>query len=188
MLERMIFERYWSYYLSIEDMLKKTRQYVSASNENRNTYSDEFSKIILLSCSEIDSILKLMCRMKGITYEERRYNMLVYSEVLLQFEHIKEMAYSPDIYTANNEKALIVFPFKYLDKSDKCAGLKWWNDYQKIKHNRLDNAKRGDLFTAVSAVVAHYILLRYLADFLDNANGKDYVKENYYSRYLIPCV
>ena len=50
-IDRMTFEIYWSYYLSIEKMLVNTVQFVSPSEENENTYSDEFTKIILLSCS-----------------------------------------------------------------------------------------------------------------------------------------
>ena len=65
-LDRTRFEYYWSYYLSIERMLEDTRRFVATSDENKNTYSDEFAKIILLSCSEIDSILKIICKLKGV--------------------------------------------------------------------------------------------------------------------------
>ena len=67
-MKRMEFERYWSYYISIEIMFKKTNQYVSHSEKNQYTYSDEFAKIILLSCSEIDSLLKTVCKTLQYVY------------------------------------------------------------------------------------------------------------------------
>ena len=74
-LERNTFEMYWSYYLSIEKMMKNTSQYVTPSKQNSNTYSDEFMKIILLSCSEIDSILKVICKENGVVLDDKIYNM-----------------------------------------------------------------------------------------------------------------
>ena len=53
-MSRDRFEIYWGYYLSIEKLLENTRQYMSPSYDNKDIYSDEFSKIILLSYSEVD--------------------------------------------------------------------------------------------------------------------------------------
>ncbi|MBQ3612248.1 MAG: hypothetical protein IJA01_08275 [Firmicutes bacterium] len=188
MLDRMRFEMYWSYYISIEEMLRKTSQYVSPSKENKNTYSDEFAKIILLSCSEIDSILKKLCELNGIICEEKKYNMNVYVDAIDKIRMVKELAYSPELYTSVNEKALIVFPYQNLNKNKAYAGLEWWRDYQKIKHNRIENAECGNLYNAVSSVAAHLILVRALIEFLDEYSGKEYVQENKWSDYMIPCV
>jgi hypothetical protein len=187
-LDRMRFELYWSYYLSIEKMLSNTSQYVSPSSENKKTYSDEFTKIILLSCSEIDSILKLICKCKGIEYDQRKYNMNIYSEVLLQFKDIKKISYASNSNTSMNENSLSVTPFEKLNSNTKYGGLSWWEDYQSLKHNRLDNAEKGNLFNAVSSISAHYILLRFLIEFLDEYAGKSYVIDHNLSEYLIPCV
>lgn len=187
-MERMEFERYWSYYLSIESMLQKTSQYVSHSEKNQNTYSDEFAKIILLSCSEIDSLLKTVCKHKKIYSEEKYYNMLVYSKALIEVKDIKDFAFSTDPMTSINESSIIVFPFKGLDTKEKNAGLSWWSDYQKLKHNRLENAELGNLHNATCALTAHYIILRIMVDFLDEYSGKEYVKENNQSKFWIPVV
>ena len=102
-MERMRFEMYWSYYISIENMLKKTSQFVSPSKENEKTYSDEFAKIILLSCSEIDSILKLLCELNGIIRDEKKYNMNIYVEAISKIRMVTELAYTPKLYTSANE-------------------------------------------------------------------------------------
>lgn len=188
MLDRMRFEMYWRYYISIEEMLRKTSQYVSPSKENKKTYSDEFAKIILLSCSEIDSILKLLCKLNNIIHDDKKYNMNIYAEAIDKIRRVRELAYCPELYTSVNEKVLVVYPFQKLNKTKPYAGLDWWRDYQKIKHNRIENAECGNLYNAVSAVAAHLILVRALIEFLDEYNGKEYVQENKWSDYMIPCV
>ncbi|MGN0363652.1 MAG: hypothetical protein ACI4ET_12510 [Bilifractor sp.] len=187
-MERMRFEMYWSYYISIENMLKKTSQFVSPSKENEKTYSDEFAKIILLSCSEIDSILKLLCELNGIIRDEKKYNMNIYVEAISKIRMVTELAYTPKLYTSANEISLVVFPFKNLKMDKPYAGLDWWKDYQSIKHNRIENAECGNLYNAVSAVSAHYILVRALIEFLNENDGKEYVRRHNWSDYLIPCV
>ena len=83
-MERNTFEMYWGYYLSVEKMMKNTSQYVAPTKQNINTYSDEFMKIILLSCSEIDSILKVICRENRVILDDKKYNMSVYANTLLK--------------------------------------------------------------------------------------------------------
>lgn len=188
LLDRNRFEYYWSYYLSVEKMLEDTRKYVAVSEENKDTYSDEFAKIILLSCSEIDSILKLICKLRNIQKEDNQYNMKVYIGVLNEIENIKEIAYSRYPTTCINEELLIVRPFKTMDINKKYGGMDWWEAYQSLKHNRLENALKGNLNNAVTAVAAQYIIIRLLIDFLNEYDGMDYVKEHNVSEYFIPCI
>lgn len=51
---------YWEYFLSIEDDLLKTARYVEFHQDNYSVYSIEFARILLASCSEIDTIAKLL--------------------------------------------------------------------------------------------------------------------------------
>ena len=98
------------------------------------------------------------------------------------------MAYSPQCATSSANKGIICFPFKDLDDKKLHAGLTWWKDYQKLKHNRLNNAELGNLENAVYAITAHYILLRILMDMLPENSGREYVKEKYWSDYLVICI
>lgn len=187
-IDRMTFEIYWSYYLSVEKMLINTVQFVSPSEENKNTYSDEFTKIILLSCSEIDSILKLLCKLNNIILNDKEYNMKNYAKMLEKDKSIKRESYGPEYVSTINESFLVVTPFKDMDYKMKYAGLEWWKDYQFLKHNRMENAKRGNLINAIISVSAYYILMIKLMDYLDEFAGHDYVIEHNRSKFLIPCV
>lgn len=187
-MNRDRFEIYWGYYLSIEKMLENTRQYVSPSYNNKDTYSDEFSKIILLSCSEIDSILKFICELKGIEKTGKYYKMEDYAKLLEQVSDIKDIGYCPLYNSSLTEDALVVYPFSTIDSKKSYANLDWWNNYQKIKHDRIENVEYGNLHNAVFALTAHYIIMRFMIDYLNSDEGRDYVKNEYKSHYLIPVL
>ena len=53
---------YWRYCLSIERNLEKTIDFVEVCYDNDSAYSYEYAKIILLACSEIDVICRLLCK------------------------------------------------------------------------------------------------------------------------------
>ena len=187
-MNRDRFEIYWGYYLSIEKMLEKTNQYVSPSYNNRNTYSDEFSKIILLSCSEIDSILKYLCKLDGIKSNRKYYSMEDYSKLLEKINNIKDIGYCPFYNSSLKEEALVVYPFARLNSEMQYANLKWWENYQKLKHNRLENVELGNLYNAVYSITAHYMILRFAMNYLDKNEDKNFVKDTHSSYYLIPVL
>ena len=120
--------------------------------------------------------------------KHNEYNMKIYVQVLSEMENIRESAYGPYPSTYIDEKSLIVHPFKEMDKNKKYGGLVWLMAYQALKHNRLESATKGNLYNAVSAVSAHYILIRILTDFLHDYDGREYVQEHNVSKYFIPCV
>ncbi|EGO7850604.1 hypothetical protein FH943_001159 [Enterococcus faecalis] len=185
-MDRNQFENYWSYYLNLENMFAKTEQYISHSEANQKTYSNEFAKIILLSCSEIDSLLKIVCTHLNIQKSQKYFNMSSYAKALLQIPSIKEMAFSTLPKTGNRESGIMVFPFRDLNSNKEYAGLSWWSDYQKIKHDRLKNATFGNLQNSALSLAAHYIILRIMIDFLEERYGKEYVKEHNHSNFWIP--
>ena len=135
-----------------------------------------------------EAVLKVICRENNVLLEDRKYNMSIYAKTLSSQKDIKDMAYSPQCATSSANKGIICFPFKDLDDKKLHAGLTWWRDYQKLKHNRLDNAELGNLENAVCAITAHYILLRILMDMLPENSGREYVKEKYWSDYLVICI
>ena len=50
----------WNYYLSIENDLSKTSQYVEPMGQE-NVYSFEFARILVLACTEVESVFKQIC-------------------------------------------------------------------------------------------------------------------------------
>lgn len=187
-MERDRFEIYWDYYLTIEKMLVDTRQYLSPSQQNKNAYSDEFAKIILLACSEIDAILKFLCKLENISPSKKYYEMQDYSELLSYFSNIKDVGLGPAYCSSLKEKVPIVFPFKELDKGKPYANLNWWENYQKIKHNRMENIELGNLENALFSLAAYYIIICITMNYIDDDSGREYVMETHHSQYFVEAI
>ncbi len=75
------FENAWSYFLMIENDLQNTSRFVEVCESNLKTYSSEFAKIIMVSCSEIDSVCKMVCNLTDL---KKNYNMKNYASSLLK--------------------------------------------------------------------------------------------------------
>lgn len=167
-------------------MLIKTNQYVTHSNKNRAVYSDEFASIILLSCSELDSLFKQLCTIRGIKSKSGYFQMRDYAP-LIRETFTDDLGISPSMRTWY-EDGIIAFPFNKIDVSKQYANLGWWKDYQNIKHNRIQNTEKGNLLNAVLSVAAQFLVLRELIDHLDDQSGREYLKKNYWTKYWIPVL
>lgn len=186
-MERNKFSMYWAYYKFIEDKLIATNQYVTHTKDNELCYSDEFISIILLSCSEIDSILKELLRNKSIPSKKKYYQMSDYASVLkdLTTESVETMSTSIDVYDNNRVR---VTPFEKIDSSRKYGDLIWWEDYQSIKHDRIHNIQKGNLINAVTVLAAHFLIIRLLIQFIPKDRGREYLYKETWSNYWIPTI
>jgi len=177
---------HFQYYLSIENALLKTNQYVTHSNKNKDVYSDEFASILLLSCSELDSLFKQLCISAGYSKNGKYFTRKDYAQVI-QSLFSNNFGIATGINTINNDN-ITIFPFENIDASKPYANLSWWKDYQSIKHDRISNVSKGNLINVIYAVGAQFMILRKLITFMDESEGKKYLKKNYWSEYWIPVV
>ncbi|QUR94614.1 hypothetical protein [Macrococcoides canis] len=186
-MERNKFSMYWAYYKSIENKLIATNQYVTHTKDNELCYSDEFISIILLSCSEIDSILKELLRNMKIPSKKKYYQMSDYASVLkeLTTKGVETVSTSIHVYDYNHVR---VTPFEKLNASQKYGNLSWWEDYQAIKHDRIHNVEKGNLRNAVTILAAHFLIIRLLIQFIPAEQGQEYLYKETWSNYWIPAV
>ena len=141
----------WNYYLSIENDLENTSRYVEPIGQE-SVHSFEFAKIIILSCTEIESVFKAIC------YEftgEEKGNIGEYKRIIL--------SKFPKIITAEvtiNRLGRQICPFSGWENGN----LAWWNSYTLVKHNRESCFSDASYINAVMALSALYILIFYLAE------------------------
>ena len=147
---------YWNHFLSIETDLWETSRYVEFNVENSQTFSTEFTKIILSACAEVDVVLKKIAKMYGLNKNHSNfgdYLEIIRSEVpTLITEDVIIEKYNLD-----------VSPFRdWNSDSELC----WHKSYNNLKHNRGDYYKEGNLDNALTSVgalftvVIHYYLSR----------------------------
>lgn len=172
MITKEIISGIWNYYLTLEKDLDNTSRYIEPKGQN-DVFSFEFAKLLVLTCTELESVFKLLC------YEcckEKKGNIGEYKKTIL--------THYPKIIYAEVEIARLcetIRPFADWDKGK----LFWWEAYGNVKHNREENFKDATYLNVVNALSALYISIFYLAritgvDFSDYAST--YVRSNYSSR------
>ena len=70
----------WNYYLSLESDLSNTSRYIEPLNQE-NVHSFEFAKLLILACTEIESVFKSICY--SITGTQVTGNMGEYKRTIL---------------------------------------------------------------------------------------------------------
>lgn len=151
------FQLHWNYYLAIESELKTLTRFIEFSENNFKTNSIELSKLLMTLGSEIDVILKLIC--KDI-FKEIKGNMKGYLEVL-----IKELPIILNESIYINQYNIELKPFK--DCTSESTPF-WWSSYNKVKHHRYDNYEKANLENVLYASGALLILNVYYYTLLNN--------------------
>jgi hypothetical protein len=142
---------HWSYFLAIEKDLENTSRYVEFSTENLETFSIEFTHILLSASSEIDVLLKQICAL--LDGNSKRENIDNYRDII-----IKYCSQLIDEEIIINRYGMT---FKPWESWKEGLNPTWWNGYNKVKHKRNDSLSDANLKNAVNAVGALLIVVLY---------------------------
>lgn len=142
-LDRFL-KSYWDYYLDLEEQLLETRRFVAFDKKNKSSFSVEYLKLYQAVCSEIDVVGKEMAVSVNTKFKPEKSNIQKWGyEIQQKYPHLKD-----DLVKFNDSE--IIQPFKdweyevSISKSgahnlrirDGKNPIKWWRDYNKVKHNR----------------------------------------------------
>ena len=173
---------HWSYYLMLEKDFLNIEKYISFdfgdnylydSNQTINdygnsmTFSIELVKQYQTICSEIDAILKSIC--KELNHNEKQLNIRNYGQILLSKVLWKNL---PNQKVRLNNIELQ--PFKNWRLKPNYNSPDWWIAYNNVKHNRLLNYKNANLKNVTNSLAGLYTLELYFAKFIaDKEIDKD---------------
>lgn len=145
----------WDYYLVLEEDLLATMRYVEP--EQLDVFSFEYMKIIILSCCEAETALKILC--KSISGKPcKNPNMNNYRDIVL--------GKYPKIINATLTAArakLNMSPFENWNLTNPF----WWQDYQLIKHNRSQSFSKATLRNAIYSLAGLQLIVFYLSRHFD---------------------
>ena len=160
----------WNYFLTLESDLENTSRYIEPSGQE-NVYSFEFAKLLVLACTEIESVLKVMC--KEINPSSKAEKMSDYQPIIMQrFPKITEACVEISRLGRN------IKPFSEWNSQP----LSWWRAYNGVKHNRGNNFSDATYMNAVMALSGLYILIFYLSA-LTGIKFKNYASKYISSEY-----
>lgn len=140
----------WNYFLSLENDISNTSRYIEPIGQE-NAYSFEFAKILVLGCTELESVFKALCF--EINDSEPGDIGKYKSTILTKYPKIVEA----EVKVPRLDKTLK--PFAGWD----VGPLAWWDSYQLVKHSRGEHFGQASYINAVTALAALYAAIFYLA-------------------------
>ena len=154
---------FWLHYLSLEQSILEISEYISINKDNFQCYSFKNMQLFFAVCSEIDSIFKHIQRN-------------IYSDITdgKNLNIVKNIAMLREVFpivsetriTTNINGSVIEFkPFQklfsdYMQKNSKNKEKpsSWWQQYNDVKHQRLDNFNKANLKNLLESLSALHIL------------------------------
>lgn len=173
-MEQSDFERirknYWNYYRELEREFLETRKYVEVTKRNFSTYSLEYLKIFVATCSEIDVVGKAMAKFLYPTFDYKNSSIskwwyLIQDKYALKETYNSEHKTKEELrsftlqeYSCGDIDGLELRPWKnyHLDKSmskkrkeiiklsQGCKTPSWWKEYNSVKHERIKLLERNE--------------------------------------------
>ena len=161
---------HWEYYLVLEKDLLKTEPYVSfelgdnylynsnrvENPENSLTFSNEYIKQYQAICSEVDVILKSIC--KELEDASSRDMPGYTNTILTNWNSIKAQKVKM--------KTIELQPLLNWEKEPSYKAPDWWQPYNRVKHERLLNYREANLKNVVNALAGLYVLENYFVKFI----------------------
>jgi len=179
---------HWKYFIALEKDLETISRYIELDPLNYFAFSTELSKIFLSSSSEINVVLKQIC--KKIEPDKICKNIDEYSDVIAlnMPEFLNEFVYI-------ERTSIELKPWKGWSRGNSPT---WWGSYNKVKHERNLYYQKANLENVLNAMAGLLISVFYFQNLESGYdNNKNITRlllpestlmrlnENYYYSHLI---
>ncbi|MBN1981263.1 MAG: hypothetical protein JW795_07020 [Chitinivibrionales bacterium] len=141
------------YYLTLSKDIENVSRYIELCEDNYSVYSIELTRIMLTICAEIDVVAKQLCQKYEPKSKRNADNINCYRDILLK--HIPKIT---EIRVDINRYSLDFVPWRSWDSQQN---PKWWNSYNKVKHQRHDSYKEANLGNVLNALAGLCVLVCY---------------------------
>ena len=135
-------------YDTVENRILQTFQFVTPTQENRDSYSHTFSSILRDSGSAFDSIMRKLIEKTG---KKSKYqdNIIGHLDFLKDIETNLEKC---SLHLRYNLKTILPF------EKDLNSSPLWWRAYNAVKHDDVQRHTDGNLENALKSVAALAII------------------------------
>ena len=141
---------HWNYFLALEEELDKLSRYVDFSG-NDDAYSIEIARLFLSSCSEVDVVLKQLCKKLNPQSNASSINAY-FTEVSNHFNGFV------DFEVTIPRLGLTLHP--WVNWAHEQPPF-WWQHHNKVKHYRHEHFEKANLKNCLNAVAALYVAVLY---------------------------
>jgi hypothetical protein len=140
-------------YQLLEQDLLKLFEYVEPSDRNKNVFSQRIYELLLRSATEFETNCKKILLANGYKKAlNRDLNINDYKKIE-QATKLSQYQIKLNIWYPSSK---IFSPLKPWGKG---LSLKWYKDYNEVKHHRSDNFEKASLINVVNAISAVWAVL-----------------------------
>ena len=132
----------------ILDELHAVFMVIEPDRNNIKTFGNTIRNILILACTEFDSLMKLILKENRIENENDRYSTMDYVSLL---KPLKLKKYSLSLKNINGINT--ISPFSKWNSMKPTKSLSWYNAYNNIKHDRINNFELANLSNALNAIM-----------------------------------
>jgi hypothetical protein len=143
---------HWRYFLALERDIELTTRFVEPHVANYKTFSLEFVRLILSTCSEVDVVAKVLCA--TIDPKAKATNMDDY-RALIMATYPK----FPTMIVTIPRFGLATEPWKEWRGGTNPG---WWQEHQLVKHQRHKHFNYADLEHCLVSAAGLFSLTLYL--------------------------
>jgi len=138
---------HYNYFLALEEDLEKVSRFIEFDKANLSTYSIEFAHLLLASSSEVDVILKQLCKLLDESKKPRNiddYRSIIKEALPFHIldDFIHETVYIPR-YNLN---------FIPWEKWEGDNNPYWWQSYNAVKHERNLHFSKANLQNVLNSL------------------------------------
>jgi len=151
--------KHWRFFLSLEKDFIALQDFIEIDPDNFEVFSLELSKLLQMSCAELDSVLRVLCEEVSdecdfANHESRNGKIGEYKKVL--FARFPEIEKS-EVYLPHLNHSISPW-VGWTNKKPPS----WWRSYNMVKHYRHSNFKEATLKNVISSLAALMLANLYL--------------------------
>ncbi|MBS1057908.1 MULTISPECIES: hypothetical protein [Gluconobacter] len=154
--------------------LEEIFRYIEPNFRNFHTYSHKLRELLMISCTEVECIMRMICDDNVEEEDIPRNNFYKTGDYFNLKEAMKLGEWS---LTLKNYSGLPPLkPFEPWSKDEPTKSLFWYDAYNKVKHHRERNIGESTLLNVLNAVSAIHILncAQYGPEIYSNQYGNEY--------------
>lgn len=145
---------YWKTFKMLYSDLEDTFRYVHPVLEHMDVYSFKYYELLLRTCTEFESLCKELLVKGELTSKRTDQTNIKQYSLLNQYDEDRVLSKFHAIFKFDHENVL-----KPFEGWNNGHSLFWYQDYNKVKHQRASEFQRASLANVLNAISGLFIII-----------------------------
>lgn len=148
-------------FLSCEDALSDVLRVVPWCDDHKSVWSPKLTTVIMEACSQLDSLWgDAAWTSPYVRKEKKQHRKQLRMEDYFRYSAKNSLTPLGERWVVFwGAEPVQIHPFESWAQATSYQEMKWWNAYNKLKHERLANQEMGTLETAVNATAGLFLAI-----------------------------